>query len=133
MFSWNSKDGDNDKDDDGAGTSNYDDAVSGSTSSVDGGKSEKELWMAAEKKANLTFHICMTFASVYMCMLYTGWGDDQISSDAKARGTTAMIVNITCVWITALLYGWTLLAPAICPSRFGAGDDEDDGEINMEI
>merc|ERR1711978_737609 len=71
-------------------------------------------FLAAERKANITFHVCMTFASIYMCMLYTGWGDDQISSDAKARGTTAMVVNILCVWVTAILYGWTLVAPKMC-------------------
>jgi len=122
----------NDDEEDGAGTSNYDDVVNGD----DDGNSprdEKAELMALEKKANVTFHVCMTFAAVYMCMLYTGWGDDQISSDAKARGTTAMVVNLLCVWITALLYGWTLVAPKCCPDRFGNGDDDEDQEINMEI
>jgi len=121
-----------DDEEDGAGTSNYDDAVSG-RSEDQGPRDEKAEQMAAEKKANVTFHICMTFAAVYMCMLYTGWGDDQVSSDAKARGTTAMVVNLLCVWVTAILYGWTLVAPKCCPDRFGAGDDDDDQQINMEI
>ena len=116
----------------GGGGSNYDDAVSPSGNNEDGAVDERAAFAAAEKKANVTFHVCMTFAAVYMCMLYTGWGDDQISSDAKARGTTAMAVNLTCVWVTALLYGWTLVAPKCCPSRFGEDEDEDQ-EINMEI
>jgi len=124
---------DDDEADDGAGTSNYDDAVSGGDDGEDQGMNPKDALLAAEKKANVTFHVCMTFASIYMCMLYTGWGDDQVSSDAKARGTTAMVVNILCVWVTAILYGWTLVAPKLCPSRFGGGDDDDDEEINMEI
>jgi len=123
---------DDEEAEDGGTTSNYDDAVSGGDDETTA-ENPKDALMAAEKKANVTFHVCMTFASIYMCMLYTGWGDDQISSDAKARGTTAMVVNILCVWVTAILYGWTLVAPKMCPSRFGEGDDDDDEEINMEI
>jgi len=121
-----------DDEENGGGTSNYDDAVERSSSASSSQPADADA--VSEKKANVTFHICMAFASIYMCMLYTGWGDDHISADAKARGVTAMVVNLVCVWVTALLYGWTVVAPKVCPSRFGGGDDDDDdGEINMEI
>merc|ERR1711920_426355 len=90
--------------------------------------------MVSEKKAYVTFHVCMAFASVYMCMLYTGWGDGTATETSKARGWTSVAVNLICVLITVALYGWTLIAPKICPGRFGMGDeDDDDTEINMNI
>lgn len=122
-----------DDDDEDLGSSNYDDATDTKIGGDDGMDTKSEAY-ASERKANVTFHICMAFASIYMCMLYTGWGDDTLSDNGKARGWTSVTVNLVCVLITVLLYGWTLIAPRVCPSRFGVGDDdEDDGNINMEI
>ena len=35
--------------------------------------------LVGEKKANVTFHVCMAFAAIYMCILYTGWGYEQVT------------------------------------------------------
>merc|ERR1719317_1331187 len=110
------------------GTSNYDDAVD--KDEVDGGDKGEDV---SEKKANVTFHVCMAFAAIYMCMLYTGWGDDQVSTESKARGWTSVYVNLVCVWLTVLMYGWTVIAPKVCPGRFSMEADEDDDKINMDI
>jgi len=110
------------------GTSNYDDAVDKDEA---GGNENNEV-LVSEKKANVTFHVCMAFAAIYMCMLYTGWGDDQVTEQSKARGWTSVYVNLTCVWMTVLLYGWTIIAPKVCPGRFTMQEEEDD-QINMDI
>ena len=89
--------------------------------------------VVSEKKANVTFHVCMAFASIYMCMLYTGWGDSTATETSKARGWTSVVVNLVCVLVTVLLYGWTIIAPKVCPGRFAPQSEEDDNEINMDI
>ena len=87
------KEGNDDEDDEYLGNSNYDDAADTNIGDDDGADVESEAY-AAEKKANVTFHICMAFAAIYMCMLYTGWGDDQLTSTGKARGWTSVTVNL---------------------------------------
>jgi len=125
-----------DDDDEDAGVSNYDDDAEAPASSGtkdktslaiggDDGMDTKSEAYISEKKANVTFHLCMAFAAVYMSMLYTAWGDNEVNDDNKARGWTSVVVNLVCVLLTALLYSWTLLAPRLCPSRFGYGDDDD--------
>eukprot|EP00486_Rosalina_sp_Unknown_P015118 CAMPEP_0201579080 /NCGR_PEP_ID=MMETSP0190_2-20130828/26352_1 /ASSEMBLY_ACC=CAM_ASM_000263 /TAXON_ID=37353 /ORGANISM="Rosalina sp." /LENGTH=145 /DNA_ID=CAMNT_0048013019 /DNA_START=1019 /DNA_END=1456 /DNA_ORIENTATION=+ len=126
------KDGDN-SDDEDLGSSNYDDATDTKINGDDDGLDSKSAALASERKANVTFHICMAFASIYMCMLYTGWGDDQLSSQGKARGWTSVTVNLVCVLITVVLYGWTLLAPKMCPGRFAPAEEGDDDRIDMDI
>eukprot|EP00484_Ammonia_sp_Unknown_P018019 CAMPEP_0197026582 /NCGR_PEP_ID=MMETSP1384-20130603/6636_1 /TAXON_ID=29189 /ORGANISM="Ammonia sp." /LENGTH=445 /DNA_ID=CAMNT_0042455271 /DNA_START=210 /DNA_END=1547 /DNA_ORIENTATION=+ len=136
------KNEDGDDEDGGAGTSNYDDAgPSRKTNSAktdlaiggDDGMDVNSEAYVSEKKANVTFHVCMAFAAVYMCMLYTGWGDSSATNTSKARGWTSVTVNLLCVLITCLLYGWTVIAPKACPGRFGPQEEDDDDQINMDI
>jgi len=75
-----------------------------------------------ERLSNTYFHAVMTMASCYIAMLLTSWGT---GSTLSTTGETSMMVNIVCQYITALLFWWTLCAPAIWPSRFGDADDEE--------
>jgi len=73
-----------------------------------------------EQRANVLFHLCMAFAAIYMCMLYTNWGTNVVSkTQANSRGRVSLWVNIASLWATFILYVWTLVAPRICPQRFG--------------
>eukprot|EP01083_Nonionella_stella_P029923 82206_1 len=119
------------QDEDDLDSSNYDDDTdaNGNTNAVG---NENSDFIVSEKKSNVTFHVCMAFAAIYMCMLFTGWGDSTHSENTKARGWTSVHVNLICVLITVLLYGWTLIAPKVCPSRFSMTEEEDD-QVNMEI
>lgn len=122
----------NTDDDEDLGSSNYDDATDTNIGSDDGMDPQSQAYIS-EKKSNVTFHICMAFAAIYMCMLYTGWGDASTSQETgKARGWTSVTVNLVCVLITTFLYGWTIVAPKVCPGRFEQSDDDDD-QINMDI
>jgi len=89
--------------------SNYDDA---DIESQSGSKAEGD---DGGKAANLYFHLVMTLAACYMAMCLTSWGT---GSTLETTGKTSMIVNVVCQYATALLFWWTLCAPAICPSRF---------------
>merc|ERR1712154_440834 len=115
-------------DDDDINASNYDD-------DDDAGQKDDRSTeqIVSEKKQNMTFHLCMAFASIYMCMLYTGWGDSTATETSKARGWTSVAVNLTCVLITVLLYGWTVIAPKVCPGRFEPRSEDDDMPVNMDI
>lgn len=103
--------------------SNYDD-VENPKSTVPVQSSE-DAKCKIEQKVNVWFHLCMAFSAIYMCMLYTNWGTN-VSSTAKAsaRGRISIWVNIGAQWVTFVLYIWTVVAPKVCPQRFGIVNDE---------
>jgi len=78
--------------------------------------------MDGGRRSNVYFHFVMTMASCYIAMLLTSWGT---GSTLETTGKTSMYVNIVCQYATAILFWWTLCAPAICPSRFGSDEEED--------
>jgi hypothetical protein len=77
------------------------------------------------------FHFIQFFAAVYMAMLLTDWGSNPDPADAPATGSptpaptlppttagkTSMWVKTLTLWITCLLYIWTLVAPRVLPNR----------------
>jgi len=84
-------------------------------------KGKEEL----EQRDNLRFHLCMAFAAIYMSMLYTNWGTNTTNSNtAQGRGETALWINLTASWLAIILYLWTLIAPRMCPDRFGVQEEE---------
>jgi len=62
------------------------------------------------------YHLIMFSASLYMAMLLTNWGVGT-SSGTSTTGTTSMWIKIITMWLTYLLYLWTLLAPVCMPNR----------------
>lgn len=71
-----------------------------------------------ERYSFLKFHICMMLASLYMCMLFTGWGNLEDTTNAFTHSNTTVWVNILTQWATFLLYAWTLTAMHLYPERF---------------
>lgn len=61
-----------------------------------------------------TFHMIMISASMYFAMLLTDWGSNKGPANA---GEASMWMKIVSQWLTGLLFGWTLIAPAILKDR----------------
>ncbi|KAI8465487.1 MAG: serine incorporator/TMS membrane protein [Monoraphidium minutum] len=64
------------------------------------------------------FHLIFALASMYIAMLMTGWGAVEQDKDRLDVGWTSVWVKTGAEWVTALLYAWTLVAPALFPERF---------------
>jgi len=91
----------------------------------DGPEDEKAEW---RRKRNLKFHLVMAVASMYVAMLLTSWGSETgTSGTSYDLSEVAMWIKIVSLWITILLYTWTLVAPYLFPDRDfgvdGGGDD----------
>jgi len=68
---------------------------------------------------NWFFHLIMALGAIFMSMLLTNWGqaeggDKETNSQVS---TESMWIKIISVWITYLLFLWTILAPCIFPDR----------------
>lgn len=64
------------------------------------------------------FHIAMTLASLYVCMLFTGWGQLSDTSNAFKHSNVTVWVNILTQWATFAFYLWSIVFPLCCPDRF---------------
>lgn len=63
------------------------------------------------------FHLIFALASMYIAMLMTGWGVGAEEKDLLDVGWVSVWVKIVSQWLTAALYLWTLIAPALFPDR----------------
>lgn len=72
------------------------------------------------------FHAVMMFASMYMAMLFTGWGNLTDESHAFTHSNTIVWINIATQWIVYALYGWTLVASHMWPDSFPDGTETSD-------
>ncbi|KAF8059424.1 erkB [Scenedesmus sp. PABB004] len=63
------------------------------------------------------FHLIFALASMYIAMLLTGWGAVEQERDRLDVGWTSVWVKTAAGWVTAALYSWTLVAPALFPDR----------------
>ncbi|GAB5367000.1 hypothetical protein AAMO2058_001192300 [Amorphochlora amoebiformis] len=76
--------------------------------------------LAAKRKQDaLIFHILMTFASMYACMLLTSWSTNNYGSGHKERyrSNESFWVKVASQWVVMILYIWTLIAPILFPDR----------------
>lgn len=64
------------------------------------------------------FHLIFATASCYLAMLFTNWA---VSSSTVAfqidQGWASTWVKIVSSWVCALLYSWTVIAPAVLKNR----------------
>jgi hypothetical protein len=64
------------------------------------------------------FHLVFATASCYLAMLFTNWA---VSTSKTAfeldRGWASTWVKIVSSWVCALLYTWTVIAPALLKDR----------------
>lgn len=62
----------------------------------------------------------MMTASMYMAMLLTNWGAQEVDSGeeyASNYGNTSMWVKLISEWLTLGLFVWTLVAPRVLAGR----------------
>jgi len=69
------------------------------------------------------FHCAMTLASLYVCMLFTGWGELTDTANAFKHSNITVWVNILTQWATFGAYGLFLAPRAFCPHRFQSDDE----------
>lgn len=60
---------------------------------------------------------CSACNGRYIAMLMTGWGVGAEEKDLLDVGWLSVWVKLVSQWLTAALYLWTLVAPAIFPDR----------------
>jgi hypothetical protein len=63
------------------------------------------------------FHFIFSLASMYIAMLMTGWGQGAEEKDLLDVGWFSVWVKLASLVVTALLYIWTLVAPAVLVDR----------------
>lgn len=95
-------------------------ADTGSTdSSADSEKGQK-VWDNEEEAVAYSYsfyHFMLCLASLYVMMTLTNWFSP--SSDFKTLNANmaSVWVKIASSWVSVILYGWTLIAPAILTNR----------------
>ncbi len=65
------------------------------------------------------FHFVFAVASMYTCMVMTSWGSPSPheGKDTIDIGWTSYWVKIVSLFVMALLYTWTLVAPLLLKDR----------------
>lgn len=63
------------------------------------------------------FYLVFALASMYVGMLMTGWGDGKLQKDMIDIGWPSVYVKLACSWLSASVFVWTLIAPAVLPDR----------------
>jgi uncharacterized membrane protein YkgB len=83
---------------------------------------------ALMRRHNVYFHTIMMLAACYFAMLFTNWGTS--NGKITQSGKISLWVNMSCQWLTIILFWQTLLAPVLCASRFARhNNDEEDEEV----
>lgn len=64
----------------------------------------------------------MIFASIYMCMLLTNWGQPNINNyssilKAYTPNSISLWIKLGCSWLGVALFIWTIIAPKILTNR----------------
>jgi len=64
------------------------------------------------------FHFIFAVACMYLAMLMTGWGTHSRNNEEQVDvGWASVWVKFASLWVTAGLYTWSLVAPALMPDR----------------
>lgn len=81
---------------------------------------------AATEHARMSarFHLLLTAGSMYTCMLLSSWGSQTAAESGSSDdlNATNMWIKIGTQWAAIALFTWTLVAPKVCPSRFGSDE-----------
>jgi len=75
---------------------------------------------AYKNNSFIYFHIIMIFASFYLAMILTNWGQPVIDGETFLQfqaSNLSMWIKLGASWATLVLYNWTLIAPKIFPNR----------------
>eukprot|EP01024_Parvocaulis_polyphysoides_P018174 TRINITY_DN1800_c0_g2_i5.p1 TRINITY_DN1800_c0_g2~~TRINITY_DN1800_c0_g2_i5.p1 ORF type:complete len:389 (-),score=83.63 TRINITY_DN1800_c0_g2_i5:303-1469(-) len=63
------------------------------------------------------FHAIFALASMYIAMLMTGWGTGGEYKEMMDVGWGSVWVKISTQWVTAAVYAWTMIGPAVFTER----------------
>jgi len=63
------------------------------------------------------FHFIFALASLYVMMTLTSWYSPKSDLTSLNSNMASLWVKVVSSWMCILLYGWTLLAPAMFPDR----------------
>jgi len=85
----------------------------------------------SQRKNALRFHFVMFFASAYMAMLFTNWGDVDNDASSLAQNEAAVWVNIVSSWGVFIIYAFAVCARVMSPDRFSDGDGVVDEEEDV--
>lgn len=72
--------------------------------------SETNIW--------IKWHVYMCLAAVYLCMVFSNWLSIENIGVELQGSDLAFYVRVGACIFTAVIYIWTMIAPAIFPSRF---------------
>lgn len=102
------------------------DAAHARAMKAEGGEPTVEEGLVA--KRNFKFHCIMAACAMYMAMLLTNWGsnniateieanDDGLSGQAYDLSKESMWIKFVSQWVTMLLFSWSVVAPVVCTGR----------------
>jgi len=63
------------------------------------------------------FHFIFGLASLYVMMTLTSWYSPSSNLKELNSNMASVWVKLVSSWMCILIYGWTLLAPALFPDR----------------
>eukprot|EP01112_Ceratiomyxa_fruticulosa_P022357 TRINITY_DN8156_c0_g1_i1.p1 TRINITY_DN8156_c0_g1~~TRINITY_DN8156_c0_g1_i1.p1 ORF type:complete len:373 (-),score=35.83 TRINITY_DN8156_c0_g1_i1:89-1207(-) len=64
------------------------------------------------------FHIVFATGAMYICMLLTNWDFNDTTKEFQYdQGWYSTWVKVASMWITSILYLWSLVGPLLCPHR----------------
>lgn len=76
---------------------------------------------AAQRRKTINacvFHLLLTIAAMYSCMLLTAWStNDYSTTQSRYQSNESFWVKVASQWLVFFLYIWTLVAPTLFPDR----------------
>ncbi len=75
-------------------------------------------------RVSARFHLLLVAGSMYVCMLLSSWGSQTAAESGPSEdlNATNLWIKIATQWLGIALFTWTLIAPKVCPSRFGSDE-----------
>lgn len=71
-----------------------------------------------QKSTWVNFHALMIVGSLYISMVMTNWGAEDMSAKTFAEfkpNSLSMWVKLICAWLTGILYMWTCVVHRVFP------------------
>lgn len=83
---------------------------------------DKNDYSAYEDNSYLKFHMFMLLYSIYLCPLFTNWGNTNYSDKkgwdyGDSDKSAPFAIKLTITFMSMLLYLWTIIAPQVLTTR----------------